>query len=195
MFFFFVMFRRRHRRKGNRVGPAADVGYDSTDQHRHQKPPIFRHSRSRGGRSQRGRPFTQQSVAEGGGLASRGVAQDTRHELAWLDTGGGGVQLMRYQPISPPTYSLPPHPPPPVQTQQGGGVIQVQPRPQKGAESTSGGQERLPTLQIAPQSQSYTQKQLETYFKASYIELYTLSQSINQSRHLPGLLFPPFTRA
>ncbi len=101
-----------------------------------------------------------------GGRVSRGVAHDTKRELAWLDTGAGGVQLMRFQPIpSPlPTYSLPPHPPPPSST-QGGGVIQVQPRPQKGAGSTSIVQEKLPTLQSGPQSQSYTQRQLETYFK------------------------------
>ena len=152
------------------MGPATD-GYDSTDHHRHRKPPASRQSRLKGGRSQRGRPFTQQSLVDGGGggRVSRGVAYDTQRELAWLDTGGGGVQLMRFQPIPPPTYSLPPHPPPPPtqHPQQGGRVIQVQPRPQKGAGSTSLAQEKLPTLQSAPHSQSYTQKQLETYFKVS----------------------------
>ena len=161
--------KRRHRKKGNRVGPATD-GYDSTDQHTRHKPPLSRQSR---GRSQRGRPFTQQSLTDGGGRASRSVANDTQRELAWLDTGGGGVQLMRFQPIPPPTYSLPPHPPPPaMQPPQGaGGVIQVQPRPQKGAKSTSLAQEKLPTLQSAPQSQSYTQRQLETYFKVCCIDI------------------------
>lgn len=159
-----LIFRRRHRKKGNRVGPATD-GYDSTDQHTRHKPPLSRQSRHGRGRSQRGRPFTQQSLTDGGGRASRSVAKDTQHELAWMDTGGGGVQLMRFQPIPPPTYSLPPHPPPPAMQPQGAsGVIQVQPRPQKGAGSTSLAQEKLPTLS-GPQNQSYTQKQLETYFK------------------------------
>ena len=93
-----------------------------------------------------------------GGRASRGVAYDAQQELAWLDTGRGGVQLMRFQPLATPTPAvplaslLPPAPRP---------VVQVQPRPQ-GLGSLA--QEKLPALNSV-QSQSYTQRQLETYFK------------------------------
>lgn len=160
--------RRRVRKKTNRVGPTQNTdGYDSTD-HR-QRPPLSRQSkRFKGGRSQRGRPFTQQSlVGPGGGRISRGIAYDTQQELAWLDTGGGGVQLMRYQPIlppPPPSYSLPPLP-----AQHS--IVQVQPHPQTHPHmqhpAPAPVQEKLPTL--APlQSQSYTQRQLETYFRVRY---------------------------
>lgn len=144
-------------RRGNRVAPAATDGYDSTE-HRH-KPPVSRQSsrKFKGGRSQRGRPFSQQSMV-GGGRVSRGVAQDARQELAWMDTGAGGVQLMRVQPLvtaPPPMYSLPPTASVPP--------VQVQPRPQ-GVGSLA--QEKLPALNSA-QTQSFTQRQLETYFRVS----------------------------
>lgn len=151
--YFQCVFRRRLRRK-NKVGPGNTDGYDSTD-HRQRLPPSRQSKRVRGGRNQRGRPFTQQSLA-GGGRVSRGVAYDAQRELAWLDTGGDGVQLMHFQPISSPALPTYPHPlPHPHQ------AIQVQPHLQPQAMLT---QEKLPNIS-ALQSSSYTQRQLETYFK------------------------------
>lgn len=168
--------RRQVRKKSNRIGPLpphTTDGYDSTD-HRTRHPASRQSSkRFKGGRSQRGRPFTQQSfIGGGGGRDSRGVAYDTQQELAWLDTGGGGVQLMRFKPLvppAPPTHTLPPHPSVPQH------VVQVQPRPQevqphpqevqpRPQEVQSLAQEKLPTLHPL-QTPSFSQKQLETYFK------------------------------
>lgn len=142
------------------MGPLTTDGYDSTD---HRRPPASRQSskRFKGGRSQRGRPFTIS-----GGRASRGVAYDAQQELALIDTGRGGVKLMRFQPILPPatpTYSLPPHPATPAVPPTPPPVVQVQPRPQKVG---SLAHEKLPALNPL-QSYSYTQRQLETYFRVS----------------------------
>ncbi len=139
-------------KKSNRVSPHDNGITDHHDSdHRHRKSRPLKRQKS--GRSQRGRPFTQSNLV-GGGRVSRGTAYEAQQELAWLDTGVGGVKLMRYQPLPPttPTFSSslpPPHPQPPL--------IQVQPHPQPQAE-------RLPTI-TSLQSHSYTQRQLETYFK------------------------------
>ena len=124
--------------KKNRVKPHPQNttdGYDSTD-HQGQRLISRQSKRFKSGRSQRGRPLTLD-----------GMTYNVQQELAWLDMGEGGVQLMRYQPLFPP-HHLPPHQ-----------VIQVQPQ-------SAVWDNRLPPLTTL-QSEGYTERHLETYLKVN----------------------------
>ena len=117
----------------------------------------------KGGRSQRGRLFIQPGYIRGGRQAKR-EANDARRELAWMDIGEGGIQLMKVQPLLTPTpYPfLPPTFHPGLLPHE---VVHVQPQPQSAA--TSMVQDKGPT-QNAEKSLSSTHRPLENYFKACY---------------------------
>ncbi len=111
--------RRKHRRRHNKVGVLPTDASDTVDA---AKP----HPHHKSGRNQRGRRFSHQGFFIGGGGRhdSRGVAYDAQRELAWMDMGDGGVQLMRIQPLTEPTpypistpypgSSATPYPAPPI---------------------------------------------------------------------------------
>eukprot|EP00731_Ephydatia_muelleri_P006076 Em0003g324a len=122
--------KRRLRRKLNQVGHIDTDGYDSTDRPQRRAAPLSRQNHSRKSKLK----TTSRVMSRGKPLEAR------QRDLAWVDMGGGGVQLMRVQPLQ---HIFPGHPQ----------LVSVQPRVPRPT------LERLPVLPT--HSDSYNQQQFE----------------------------------
>ena len=103
-----VCRKRHHRKKHNKIGILPVDNTDASDTVDVGKPRPYHKS----GRNQRGRRFSQPGFLIGHN--SRSVAFDAQRELAWMDMGDGGIQLMKIQPLTDPT----PFPVPPITPRQ-----------------------------------------------------------------------------